>query len=110
MTSAILSEENYELITARDGAEGFRKAAEELPDLILLDLIMPKMDGIETCNLLRANKKTRAIPIIMITSRGGVGDLEASYASGCNDYVIKPVDPAELLAKVRNCLGEWDAE
>jgi DNA-binding response OmpR family regulator len=110
MTCMLLSEENYELITARDGVEGFHKAQDEIPDLILLDVVMPNMDGIETCKVLRACKKTEGIPVIMITSRGGVASLEASYASGCNDYVIKPIDSGELLAKVKNCLGEWNAE
>lgn len=89
--------------------EGFDKAQNELPDLILLDVVMPNMDGIETCKVLRACKKTEGIPIIMITSRGGVASLDASYTSGCNDYVIKPIDAGELLAKVKNCRGESNA-
>jgi len=99
----------YDVVTARDGLEGLEKAKTEKPDLILLDVMMPKMDGIETCKRLRDEPTTAGIPIIMVTTRGEEGIAEASYAYGCNEFVTKPVDPAELLAKVRNCLGEWDA-
>jgi CheY-like chemotaxis protein len=109
MTCMVLAEGGYELITARDGTEGLAKAQEHIPDLILLDVVMPGMDGIETCKCLRQDPRTAKIPIIMVTSRGGFESLETSYVNGCNDYVIKPVDPGELLAKVRSCLGEWES-
>jgi CheY-like chemotaxis protein len=99
---------SYDVVTARDGLEGLEKAKAEKPDLILLDVMMPKMDGIETCKRLRDEPTTASIPIIMVTTRGEEGIAEASYAYGCNEFVTKPVDPAELLAKVRNCLGEWE--
>jgi CheY-like chemotaxis protein len=99
---------SYDVVTARDGLEGLEKAKAEKPDLILLDVMMPKMDGIETCKRLRDEPSTARIPIIMVTTRGEEGIAEASYAYGCNEFVTKPVDPAELLAKVRNCLGEWE--
>ncbi len=105
----VLQESSYEVITARDGVEGVEKAKLERPDLILLDVMMPNMDGIEACKRLRDEPTTAAIPIIMVTTRGEEGIAEASYAYGCNEFVTKPVDPAELLAKVRNCLGEWES-
>ncbi|MBN2576951.1 MAG: response regulator [Deltaproteobacteria bacterium] len=104
----VLQETSYDVVTAQDGLEGLEKAMVEKPDLILLDVMMPKMDGIETCKRLRDEPSTAAIPIIMVTTRGEEGIAEASYAYGCNEFVTKPVDPAELLAKVRNCLGEWE--
>jgi len=104
----VLQDSSYDVITARDGVEGVEKAKEEKPDLILLDVMMPNMDGIEACKRLRDEPSTAAIPIIMVTTRGEEGIAEASYAYGCNEFVTKPVDPAELLAKVRNCLGEWE--
>jgi CheY-like chemotaxis protein len=105
----VLQESSYDVITARDGVEGVEKAKLEKPDLILLDVMMPNMDGIEACKRLRDEPTTSAIPIIMVTTRGEEGIAEASYAYGCNEFVTKPVDPAELLAKVRNCLGEWES-
>jgi CheY-like chemotaxis protein len=98
----------YDVVTARDGLEGLEKAIQLKPDLILLDVMMPRMDGIEACKRLRDEPSTANIPIIMVTTRGEEGIAEASYAYGCNEFVTKPVDAAELLAKVRNCLGEWE--
>ncbi len=104
----VLQETCYDVVTAHDGLEGLEKAKLEKPDLILLDVMMPRMDGIEACKRLRDEPTTTSIPIIMVTTRGEEGIAEASYAYGCNDFVTKPVDAEELLAKVRNCLGEWE--
>ena len=109
MASMVLQGEAYDVTTARDGLEGLEKARQIVPDLILLDVMMPRMDGIEACKRLRDDPATAGIPIIMVTTRGEEGIAEASYAYGCNEFVTKPVDAAELLAKVRNCLGEWTA-
>ena len=105
----ILQSRSYDVVTARDGAEGLEKARQVRPDLILLDVMMPRMDGIEACKRLRDDPTTAGIPIIMVTTRGEEGIAEASYAYGCNEFVTKPVDAAELIAKVQNCLGEWEA-
>lgn len=104
----VLQGMSYDVVTARDGVEGLEKAIQVRPDLILLDVMMPRMDGIEACKRLRDEPTTANIPIIMVTTRGEEGIAEASYAYGCNEFVTKPVDAAELLAKVRNCLGEWE--
>ena len=100
------SKGNYDCIVAKDGDEAVAKAAGELPDLILMDVVMPKMDGFEACRLLRSRKSTEAIPIIMVTTRGEGENVEAGYASGCNDYVTKPIDAVELMEKIRNLIGE----
>lgn len=79
-------------------------ATTEKPDLILLDVVMPKMDGIEACRRIRAHPVTKDIPIIMVTTRSEASNIESSYKNGCNDYVNKPLNNAELLAKVRSFL------
>ncbi len=101
----ILSKDDYEIVTAKDGREGVEKAGTERPDLILMDVVMPRMDGFEACRKLRERDETRSIPIIMVTTRGELASVETGYESGCNDYVTKPIDGLELLAKVRSCLG-----
>jgi DNA-binding response OmpR family regulator len=101
----LLSRLSCEILTARDGVEGFEKAANEHPDLILLDCVMPRLDGLETCRLLRAHEKTRRTPIILVTTRGEARQVESGYRHGCSEYVTKPIDGVELVAKVRSLLG-----
>ena len=106
MEKFILRNGPYDLVTAANGEEGVRKASECLPDLILLDVIMPKMGGFEACRLIRSTERTKEIPIIMVTTRGEAANVEAGWANGCTDYVTKPINSIELLAKVRNFLGD----
>jgi len=106
MEKFILRNGPYDLVTATNGEEGVRKAVEHLPDLILLDVIMPKMGGFEACRLIRGAEKTKSIPIIMVTTRGEAANVEAGWANGCTDYVTKPINSIELLAKVRNFLDD----
>ena len=105
MERMILSQESYELVTASDGEEALAKAEDERPDLILLDVVMPKMDGFETCRRLRELDTTREIPVIMVTTRGEAENVEQGYALGCNDYVTKPINSLELMTKVKNLLA-----
>jgi len=104
MEKMLLAGCGYDIVVARDGEEGVAKAASELPDLILLDLIMPKVDGVEACRRIRAEPTTSAIPIIMVTTRSEAALVESSYKTGCNDFVHKPINNSELLAKVRSFL------
>jgi len=104
MEKLILGTGPYELITASNGEEAVKKATEHQPDLILLDVIMPKMGGFEACRLIRAGETTQTIPIIMVTTRGEAANVETGWANGCTDYVTKPINSAELLAKVRDLL------
>ncbi len=106
MERMILSKNEYDVVTARDGQEGVEKALAEKPDLILMDVVMPRMDGFEACRKLRERDDTKAIPVIMVTTRGELASVETGYASGCNDYVTKPINGLELLAKVKSCLGQ----
>lgn len=106
MERMILHKEPYELVTAKDGQEAIAKAESEHPDLILLDVVMPKMNGFEVCQRLRQNDTTKTIPIIMVTTRGEPENVETGYRDGCSDYVTKPINGLELLSKVRNYLGD----
>jgi CheY-like chemotaxis protein len=101
----ILSRGPYDLIMAGDGCEGLERAVAERPDLILMDLVMPRMDGLEAVRRLRANEATKLIPVIMVTTLGEADSMEAGFGSGCSDYVTKPIEATLLLAKVRDHLG-----
>jgi len=106
MEKFILRNGSYEIVTASDGEEGVRKALEHRPDLVLLDVIMPKMGGFEACRRLREEEATRTTPIIMVTTRGEATNVESGWTAGCSDYITKPINSIELLAKVRNFLGD----
>lgn len=106
MEQMILAKNAYELITARDGEEGVAKALKNKPDLILMDVVMPKMNGFEAVRHLRENQQTSTVPIVMVTSKAEAESMEAGYVSGCNDYIIKPIDGLELLTKIKNLIGE----
>lgn len=106
MERMALSGGGYQLLAARDGEEAVRTARDHQPDLILLDVVMPKMDGFEVCRRLRSEGATRDIPIIMVSTRGEEGNIEKGFDSGCTDYVLKPLNGMELLTKVKSLLGE----
>lgn len=105
MEQMLLEGGSFDFITALDGKEAVDKAVAETPDLILLDVVMPRMNGFEACRTLRSNEATSAIPIIMVTTRGEEDQMESGFAAGCNDYVTKPINGTELVAKVKNFLG-----
>jgi two-component system cell cycle response regulator DivK len=94
----------YDLIEAEDGAAGVAMAAEHRPDLILMDIQLPVMDGYEACRRIKANPDLRHIPIIAVTSYALSGDEEKTRASGCDGYVAKPFSPRQLLAKMNEFL------
>jgi two-component system alkaline phosphatase synthesis response regulator PhoP len=94
--------EGYQVITARDGMEGLQRALDESPDLVVLDVMMPKMSGLEVCKQLRA--KRGSIPIIMLTARGQEVDKVVGLELGADDYVTKPFSIRELLARVKAVL------
>jgi CheY-like chemotaxis protein len=106
MTTMIVNKGAYDVVTAGDGEEGVQKALADRPDLILMDVMMPKMDGFEACKRLRSHEPTRDIPIIMVTTRGELTNVEIGYEAGCSDYVTKPINSVELLTKIRNYLTE----
>ncbi|HEX8824648.1 MAG TPA: response regulator [Archangium sp.] len=102
----MLSHCGYELLTARDGQEALEKASTERPDLIFLDVLMPRMDGFQACRALRSRSETKDVPIILVTTRGEPHYVRQGFESGCTDYITKPFDGEELLAKVRSHLEE----
>lgn len=104
-TTMALSREPYQLVTAGDGEDAVSKALADPPDLIVLDVVMPRCDGFEACRRLRGNEATRGIPIIMLTTRGEEPNVQAGFDSGCTEYITKPINVAEFLAKVRTLLG-----
>jgi len=99
-----LESQGYEVVTAGDGVEALEKTRELLPDLILLDIMMPKMDGIETVKRLKADASLPFIPVILVTAKADASDVIAGLESGGNDYLTKPVDHAALSARVRAML------
>jgi two-component system phosphate regulon response regulator PhoB len=96
-----LERDNYEVHLAYDGAEGLRRAQGLLPDLVILDLMLPGMDGLEVCRLLRADESTKHIPILMLTARAEESDQLIGFSLGADDYVTKPFSVKVLLSRVR---------
>jgi len=103
MEQVILGGGDYQLITTRDGEAAIRAALTHAPDLILLDTLLPRMDGLEVCRQLRGKDQTRGTPIILMTPRGGGRE---EFRSSANDTVAKPIDGLELLGKIKNLLGD----
>jgi len=98
----------YEIISATDGAAGLAMAAAERPDLILMDLNLPEVDGWEAARRLKADPATRDIPIIALSAHAMAGDREKALATGCDDFDTKPVEFDRLLAKVEQALAAKD--
>jgi two-component system phosphate regulon response regulator PhoB len=96
-----LQREGFDVLVAHDGQEGLRKAQMQLPDLILLDLMLPKMDGLEVCRELRGGDRTRGIPILMLTAKSEETDQVVGFSMGADDYVTKPFSIKVLMQRVR---------
>ena len=101
---AYLDELDYEIMTAADGVEALEIIKGNLPDLILLDVMMPRMSGFECCRKLKSDPETRDIPIIMVTALNEIGDIERGVESGTDDFITKPVNRLELVTRVRSLL------
>ncbi len=99
-----LEHEGYEALTAYDGKSGIEKAITEIPDLILLDVMMPDINGFEVCKTLVNDSRTSAIPIILVTAKTGAEDTKEGLDAGAYDYIKKPFNKVELLARVRSAL------
>ena len=100
MLSRRLERRGYQVVIAEDGTTGVTKAKSEAPDLILMDMSLPVMDGWEATRQIKAVPETQHIPIIALTAHAMAGDEEKALAAGCNDYETKPVDLPKLLAKI----------
>ena len=104
--SSILRARSYLVSTASGGVEGLEKAKVERPDLILLEVMMPDMDGYDVCTKLRSNRTTRSTPVIMISANGGSESVLKARTSGANDYIVKPFNLFTLLDKLNKFLVE----
>jgi CheY-like chemotaxis protein len=104
LLEAYLGETDYEVQTAADGEETLRKVAERQPDLILLDIMMPKISGFEVCKRLRKDPATAGIVILMITALDQPSDIERAVEAGANDFLTKPINKTDLLVRVRSAL------
>ena len=98
----------YEPLTADSGEEGLKIADEKLPDLILLDIMMPKMKGRDVCAKLKANPKTQHIPVIFLTALGLADHIKAGMDLGAEDYIVKPFEPAELKERIAIALARHE--
>ena len=96
----LLSRNGYQVITAENGEEGIEKARRELPDLILMDVVMPGLNGYQATRTLTRDEATKHIPIIVCTSKGQETDRIWGLRQGAQDYMVKPINPEELLAKI----------
>lgn len=101
-----LTRAGFEVIVARDGAEGVARARAERPDVVLMDLSLPVLDGWEATRRLKAAPETRGIPVIALSANAMAGDRERALAAGCDDFDTKPVDLARLLGKIRTLASE----
>ena len=99
-----LRREGFDVVTADNGRDGLRTIAQEKPDLVLLDLMIPEVDGLDVCRTLKSEATTRSIPIIMVTAKSEESDVVLGLGLGADDYVQKPFSPRELVARVRAVL------
>jgi len=105
-----LSEENYEILEAGDGEEALKIVHDNQPDLILLDYKIPKIDGREVCRRIKKDLLLRHLPIIMVTGKGDINDKVNGIDAGADDYVVKPFEPKELLARIRMILRHTERD
>ncbi len=104
LLEAYLSDGDFDIEFASDGRQTLEKVAERIPDLILLDIMMPKLSGYEVCQQLKADPATKDIPVLMVTALNETGDIEKAVTAGCDDFLSKPVNSLELKTRVRSLL------
>jgi DNA-binding response OmpR family regulator len=98
--------QGFNVLLEPDGELGFQTAIAKLPDLILLDIMMPGIDGLTLCNILKERDDTGGIPVIMLTAKTTIGDVEKSFEAKADDYVAKPFEWEELFGKINRCLAQ----
>jgi DNA-binding response OmpR family regulator len=104
-----LGMEGYEVLTALDGEQAVDKARSEHPDLIVLDIMMPKLDGYETCKILKAGEDTKSIPVILLSAKGRNVDQKIGFEVGADDYITKPFSPRKLVERINTLLGQTNS-
>ncbi len=102
----LISQQGYEVRTAGSGKEALKALAEQVPDLVLLDIMMPRPDGYEVCQKIRATPEWKDIPVIMLTAKGRDVEKQKGFAMGADDYITKPFSTQELVVKVREMIEE----
>ena len=105
-----LGMEGYEVLTALDGEQAFEKARTEKPDLIVLDIMMPKLDGYETCKRLKADPETKDVPVILLSAKGRNVDQKVGFEVGADDYITKPFSPRKLVERINAILGHGTSQ
>ena len=101
-----LGMEGYQVLTALDGEQALEKARAERPDLIVLDIMMPKLDGYETCKALKSDDLTKNIPVILLSAKGRNVDQKVGFEVGADDYITKPFSPRKLVERINAILGQ----
>jgi CheY-like chemotaxis protein len=104
----LLTGQGYEVEMAADGVEALEKIAHKRPDLVLLDIMMPNMDGIECCRRIKENEDTKDIKVVMVTTKSEYERVKEAFVAGCDDYITKPIDKTELLTKIKDLLKFMD--
>jgi two-component system alkaline phosphatase synthesis response regulator PhoP len=105
-----LGMEGYEVVTALDGEQALEKARTEKPDLIVLDIMMPKLDGYETCKRLKADAETQDVPVILLSAKGRNIDQKVGFEVGADDYITKPFSPRKLVERINAILGNGSSQ
>jgi two-component system alkaline phosphatase synthesis response regulator PhoP len=105
-----LGMEGYEVITALDGEQALEKLKSEKPDLIVLDIMMPKLDGYEVCKAIKSSPETRHIPVILLSAKGRNVDQKLGFDVGADDYITKPFSPRKLVERINQLLGQTVTE
>ncbi len=105
-----LGMEGYEVITALDGEQALEKMRNEKPDLIVLDIMMPKLDGYEVCKTIKGSPETAHIPVILLSAKGRNVDQKLGFDVGADDYITKPFSPRKLVERINQLLGQTVAE
>jgi CheY-like chemotaxis protein len=100
----LLSGQGYELDMAENGVQALEKIDVFKPDLVLMDIMMPEMDGIECCRRIKSNEKTKNTKVVIVTTKSEYGKVKEAFAAGCDDYVTKPINRVELLSKMGELL------
>lgn len=105
LVTYVLERGGHEVVAVADGEAVLAWSRDETPDLFLLDIMMPRRDGIDVCRALRSDPATAGVPVIMLTAKGQDADIERGFQAGTDDYVVKPFSPRELLTRVNAAVG-----
>ncbi len=105
-----LGMEGYEVVTALDGEQALEKLKSDRPDLIVLDIMMPKLDGYEICKVIKSDPETRQIPVILLSAKGRNVDQKIGFEVGADDYITKPFSPRKLVERINQLLGQAATE